>query len=717
MTFKHAAATPVRGLKSLTRMVFNRNHGWSRWFLPRRDLDYARAVGDGLRSSVVVAPIMWMTRTFPEAPLQVLDEDGAPITPHPLPQLLRRPNPFYSGTVMWMATLASWALTGDAYWLKIRNGAGAVVELWWTPSALIEPFPDPDGLEFIKHYIYRPGDGPEIELANDDVVHFRYGLDPDNPRHGWSPLKSVLREVFTDDEASIFTAALLHNMGVPGVVVSPETSDQPPTPDDVTATKTYVDEEFSGERRGKPLVMSGPTKVQQFGFNPQQLDLRQLRRIPEERLSGVLGIPAILCGFGAGLERSTFANYEEARQAGHEDCIIPTQRIFGEDIWHQLLPDFDTQAIARTIGWDRSQVRVLQEDRTKEAERAAALVNAGIWTRKAALLALGEEADDKLDDVYLLKLSTVVTPVDQQVPDPAAVVAPATGDASPPAADPSPGPDGDAPASGKRGVDARHKALTDHHRAGLARALATDVDQLTGVLARDLEPALAQLGDLAADAYLLEQPTADTDELAKSTDPDGVKIGIIDAIMQRLQIGRWRTTNLRNRLEGHYQRVGRRTVKTVNDTLDLDVTITDRTLAGMGAEAVDRVTLLDIEGDTRKAIVRAIRDGTDAGDNPRDVAKRIRESVPAGRFVNAGAKYRASLICRTETLHAQRLAALGAYEDSDVVTATRAADGDEDEDCRERNGKVFTFAAARAEREHPNGTLTWLPEVGDPAPA
>jgi hypothetical protein len=33
-------------------------------------------------------------------------------------------------------------------------------------------------------------------------VHFRFGLDPDDPRKGYSPLKSVLREVFTDDEAA-----------------------------------------------------------------------------------------------------------------------------------------------------------------------------------------------------------------------------------------------------------------------------------------------------------------------------------------------------------------------------------------------------------------------------------------------------------------------------------------------------------------------------------
>jgi hypothetical protein len=67
---------------------------------------------------------------------------------------------------------------------------------------------------------------------------------PDNPRRGSSPLRSVLREVFTDNEAADFTASLLRNMGVPGLLVSPETgvtiSDE-----DAQQTKTDLKEKFS----------------------------------------------------------------------------------------------------------------------------------------------------------------------------------------------------------------------------------------------------------------------------------------------------------------------------------------------------------------------------------------------------------------------------------------------------------------------------------------
>lgn len=58
-------------------------------FGSHRRIDYAAEVGDGLESSVLVAPVMWIARTFPEAPLAVYDtrngqQAGAACLPGPL---------------------------------------------------------------------------------------------------------------------------------------------------------------------------------------------------------------------------------------------------------------------------------------------------------------------------------------------------------------------------------------------------------------------------------------------------------------------------------------------------------------------------------------------------------------------------------------------------------------------------------------------------------
>lgn len=407
---------PARGARRLARMVFRRNP--LRLFgMPRSSYDYLSDVGDGTGSSTVMAPLLWVMRTFPEAPpvmWRSLD-DGLEemVRDHELLRLLRRPNAHYSRPILWMATLADYLPDGNAYWYKIRDAGGKPTELWWMPRGMIEP--RGSETDYLTHYEYRIG-GKTFALRPDDVVHFRFGLDPDNTLKGMSPLKSVLREVFTDDEAANFTASLLRNMGVPGLVVSPEIGTVI-SPEDGDYTKSFLKAKFSGDNRGEALVMSGPTKVAQFGFSPEQLLLKELRRIPEERVSAVTGVPAVVAGLGAGLDRSTFTNYAEAREAAYEQAIIPTQTGMAEDLWFQLLPDFvPEEDIWRwRMGFDLSLVRVLQEDRFNLSKRLDLGVRGG-WVRVSeGRRAAGLPVDDG-DEIYLRQMTVVQVPVDGSEP-------------------------------------------------------------------------------------------------------------------------------------------------------------------------------------------------------------------------------------------------------------------------------------------------------------
>jgi HK97 family phage portal protein len=377
--------------------------------------DYLKDVGDGTGSSTVMAPLMWIARTFPEAPVAIWqrneDEEEERVYDHPMLRLIRRPNRFYSGSVLWMATLVDWFIDGNAYWIFVRDRGGEIREVWWAPHWLMEP----KGTEtvFITHYEYNPT-GVPINIPVDDVLHFRFGLDGDDPRKGRAPLKSVLREVFTDDEAANFTASLLRNMGVPGLLVSPD-GERPPTDEVVKATKAYLRQQFTGDNRGEPLVMSGPTKVHQFGFSPEQLLLKEIRRIPEERVTAVIGVPAIVAGLGAGLDRSTFSNFSEAREAAYEQTIIPTQVTMGEELWFQFLTHFESdEALWRMrVGFDLQNVRVLQPDQDKLFQRLDVGVR-GSWVKRgeARRKAGFPVAEDGSDDVYLVQMATAVVPAD-----------------------------------------------------------------------------------------------------------------------------------------------------------------------------------------------------------------------------------------------------------------------------------------------------------------
>jgi HK97 family phage portal protein len=310
-------------------------------------------------SSAVMACVQWVMRAFPEAPVVVArrkpDRTMGDVMPaHPLTDILANPNPHYSGSLMWQATALSLNLDGYAYWLKARKGGGRgpTAELWYEPNATCRPVHHPE--KFISHYeILRDREWQRIE--REDVVHFRFGLDPRRPWQGISPLGSALREIFTDQEAAIYTASLLKNMGVVGWLVSPAAGDIIQNPDDL---KRELIAKTTGDHRGEPLVSSDPLNLQQLDTDPQKMQLRDIRKIPEERVSSLLGVNRMVAGLGPD---PTYANYEEAREAAYEDNLIPTHRAIAETLDVQLLPEFSDNK-KQGVYFSYASVRVLQDD-------------------------------------------------------------------------------------------------------------------------------------------------------------------------------------------------------------------------------------------------------------------------------------------------------------------------------------------------------------------
>lgn len=375
---------------------------------------YRKPTSEG--NSIVMAAVGWAARTFPEAPLKVWDRnrDGDSISfNHDLQLLVETPNPHYAGPLLWMGTIVDFILTGNAYWLKVRSGRG-VVELWWLPSALVEPKWD-SADSYIDWYDYRPK-GESIRLDQADVVHFRYGLDGDNPRKGKSPLAAVLSEILTDQEATRYTQTILKNLGVPGVVLSPD-EDTYASDDELNDMKDRFMERTTGSHRGEPLILTRKTNISILSFSPEQLGLKDLQRLPEERITAVLGLPAIIAGLGAGLDRSTFSNYAEAREAAYDDFITPMQRLLAAEIQTQLLPDFSRNPRLQRVGFDTSEVKILQEDQNKLALRLVTLVEGGLLTPNEARAKIGAApADDDKGDSRLRK--GTLKYVDEVEPDP-----------------------------------------------------------------------------------------------------------------------------------------------------------------------------------------------------------------------------------------------------------------------------------------------------------
>lgn len=364
------------------------------------DYNYAVEAGDLIDNAAAMACMLWICRTFPEAPLVVkrvaTDSTEKIIPRHAMAQKVRRPNPYYSGMLLWNATLLSFNWNGNAYWRKVRNSAGQVLELYWEPHWNMRPVRT-SASDFITRYeIWRDREWRPVPL--EDVVHFRYGIDPRNDMCGLSPLASALREVYTDNQAARYASAMFRNRGVIGGLITPKDPN-----DDLSSNAVRIKQELgavtTGDNVGQYVVLNAPVDLTFPPSDPSKMDTRGNRKITEERISALLGVPAIVAGLGAGLDRSTFANMAEAREAAYEGNIIPTQAMLADELDIQLLPDFGNPDVEQT-GWDYSQVRVLQADEAKKAQTWAILYNAGLVTRKDARADMNLPYDDVEDDVY-----------------------------------------------------------------------------------------------------------------------------------------------------------------------------------------------------------------------------------------------------------------------------------------------------------------------------
>ena len=655
--------------------------------LPRTQIDYKGQVGDKTASSVVMAPVQWIQRAIAEARFRIVkdvaDDGVEEVARHPLAELIHKPNEFYSGDTLLAAAVLSYLTDGNGYWHPARNGAGRPVELWVRPPGTMTPKWPIDGAEFLTHYEYKPGRVVQ-RLEVEDVVHFRHGLDPAT-RLGMSPLHSVLREIFSDMEASNFSASLLRNLGIPGLMISPS-NEQQMTPEEVESTKKWVREEFGGDNRGRPLVMGAPTNVKEFGFSPDKMALSAVRNVSEERVCAALGIPAAVVGFGSGMEQTKVgATMTELRKLAWINGVLPILKVFAGEITRTLLTD-EEQGRGLRADFDTSDVTALQDDEEALARRWNIPI-AGGWARVAE----GRRALDldvtPADEVYLRGFSIIEVPAGQ--------------------ARPLALPD---PEKGTKGHSAG--------RAGLAyvRALDTMERALSAAFSKRLVAFFESLGKDAAEAAgplvaLLEASEGEPGETKRAAG----ETNAVRSVLESLGLEK-RSATFRQVYEAHYLTVAEEIAK-AGEIVGLGVNLPDPAARAVVQAGGRRAGLVDLGKQTREALFNSLAEGRAQGLGADALARKIRETVGSGPWSTP--TIRAKVIARTETKFAQNVSTVARAKEAGVEQfvvhdGRLGADRSTPEHIA-RDGSIVTAARAEemAAEEHPNGTLSFSPFFED----
>ena len=649
--------------------------------------------------NVVQSVVSWIAGEVSKPPLVLHRRNRSGVMElvpdHPMLKVLRNPRPGeYGGRTLREAIEAAMLICGNAYIRKVRfNGGASKMQLQFVPPWVIRPKWGNDG--YITHYERDRGNAAPERIEKEDIIHLRHKLDLRNPTMGVSPFRNLGREIWTDDRASIYTAALLKNHGRPGLIMSVPAGTDPLSKEVRDETREYINEQFTGQNVGETMFMGVPLDIKTMGLNPSEMSLTNVRNTVEERVCAAGKTPAVVIGFHSGIENAnTRANLQDSQRQAWQNAVIPDQESIAEQLLMQLLPEFERQEVLDQfeLAFDLSKIQVLQPDLNAEFTRWDMAVRGGWSMVSTAKEATGQEVLPG-DDVYLRPLNIL--------PTPAGV----------------PSLPGGMATRSLKGYGTK-ASLTDQQRELLLleRELG---ERLEAEFTDELETAFVDLGDRVATAYLERIPAVAARNgnghgpEYKQTEEDAE---ILRRILFSFDLAEWQNTVLLGAYGGHYLRTLTGTVQNINLTMRLGINLPDAVARRVVAEGGTRLGLLDIEKDTRQAIFRSLHDGRSLGEGPDALARRIRDQVGAGRWTTAGPRYRALVIARTETKYSQGISAIEAYERSEAVSMALLVDnqtGFGDADCTARDGMVVSFAEARRilSEEHPNFTLNISPYV------
>jgi len=325
-------------------------------------------------SALVYAAVKIRAEAIVRAPLLVYrkKQDGSVeevASIHPLAELLRRANDFWTRGDLWRATSTYLDLWGSCYWVLTKNRPGA------TPREIWPVRPDKmrivtDKTQYIKGFIYQQH-GVSVPLLPDEVVWFRH-FNPLNELAGLSPMAPLRLSIDTATDALKSNRQLFKN----GLLMSNVALKADATMSDaeVQEFEKRLEKRFAHpENAHRPMVIAG-VEPKNLGFSPKDMEYLNMLRWSLEDVARVYGVPKPML---SDLERATYANIDAAERMFWRNTIVPYLLFLQEEVTEMLAPQFGSDLFVK---FDLTEIEALQENVNQVWERLRENVKTGLVT-------------------------------------------------------------------------------------------------------------------------------------------------------------------------------------------------------------------------------------------------------------------------------------------------------------------------------------------------
>ncbi len=291
--------------------------------------------------------------------------------PHPLKELMKRPNPMQGQSAFIAAMVSYLSLDGNSYIEAVGPRPGAPPkELWCLPPDRMRVVPGqggyPAAYEFTGHgpIIYFPVDFVKMKAA---ILHLKT-WHPTNLWYGMSPLESALVQVDQSNAGSQWNLSMLQNQSVPSGVLTVEPSDMNPngtlTEEQYAALKAQVDERYSGAKNaGRPMLLEAGLSWQAMGLGPKDMDYTNGKNVTSREICIAYGVPPLLLNIAGD---NTYANYKEARLAFYQTTIFKIMSFIKTELNRWLTPAFGP---GLELDYDKNAVDAIRQAREESMDR------------------------------------------------------------------------------------------------------------------------------------------------------------------------------------------------------------------------------------------------------------------------------------------------------------------------------------------------------------
>ena len=338
----------------------------ARW-TPR---DYAALAREGfVRNAVVHRAVKLVAENVGQCVF--LAYEGARLAdPHPLTDLLGRPNPRQEGAAFLESVAAHLLIAGNAYIEAVALGTDKtdVRELYSLRPDRLRVVPGPDG--WAAAYDYVVGNRSvrfEQQGALPPILHLTL-FNPLDDHYGLGALEGAAVAVDIHNAAASWNKALLDNAARPsGALVYDASEGGILSDNQYERLKAQLEQSYVGAANaGRPMVLEGGLDWKPMSLTPKDMDFLDAKHAAAREIALAFGVPPMLLGIPGD---NTYANYREANLALWRTAVLPLAGRIGSALAHWLAPAFG-EGLALSVDTDR--IEALAADR------------AALWARVGA---------------------------------------------------------------------------------------------------------------------------------------------------------------------------------------------------------------------------------------------------------------------------------------------------------------------------------------------